>query len=633
VSDSAVRSFLVDCLRGFYRPRPAENAWQWGEKNIWLREVESQDFSGPYTSRLCPYTRFVMEFATGQFSENIKFLPGWEGVEWDEFIVQKSSQGGWTLAVLVVIAFYVAVTKKNVLYAIDSVTEAKRISKSRLQPMLQDCPATRAAISQDEDDMSNLTLFLLGLVVYMIGSFSEGAFANKSVGLAIVDEANVHKRPMPNMPENVDLARDRLKASGGGKLIVISKAATESDVTHREAETGTKHRCFVPCPHCEHYQELVWERIRYDHCKDLAGEYDEGRMLRETFYECELCHKPIEEKHKPWMLDRHEWRQTNPKPKLGKISVPDISDLYSPFEKASWGRLAIEWREAQTSPIKFIRFWTSRLGRSWRMQSSERTAEDIKHLCAEYPRGTCPIEPVLTVVSADTQDEVRKWIKGCFARNGDLYIVDWGVTNSFNELEDVRLEPVPLNVPMDWTAQKGMEGIECVTAIAGIIDEGGHLGDDVRRFCLQHQGTWWPSKGRGRHQIRATVFEASGEVDGTKIPVYHFHDDQIKKLFYIQRIGKASETRGFDKGKPVRAGALRIPTIYLPSLEWLEPELIDELVSERLTKKRGRYGFVEERWEKDPSLPNDWGDAGKGLLVIWHIMEPYITEALKAGES
>jgi phage terminase large subunit GpA-like protein len=621
MNSCSLRDWLVGVFRGYYYPRPPENAWQWGEKNIMLRPEESQDYSGLWESSVNPYVRFMMEFTTGQFSENIEFLPGFENCEWEEFIQMKSSQTGFTLAVLIIIAFIVAVIRKNVLYAIDSRDEARRISKSRLQPILQDCAATRARISEDEDDMSNLTLFLLGLIVYLIGAHSEGAFANKSCSFVFVDEADVHPKPEKGMPETVDLSRDRLKAAGGGKLFLLSKPKTEADVTYREYKTGTQHKCFVPCPHCDHYQELVWERVRFDHCKDLAGEYDAQRVERETFYECELCHKPIHERDKAAMIARHRWRQTNPRPKPGKISA-HISDLYSPFGKSAWGKLAVEWIEAQKSVTKLIKFMTSRLGLPWRLQTSERTASDILNLRASYPRGTCPITPFFSCMAADTQDDVKKWVKGSFAENGDLYIVDWGHTLSFEELNDLLVDPIPLVVPIGWSPAQGLEGVGVDHAKIGIIDEGGHLGSEVRRFCLRSAGKWWPSKGRGGIQVRKTVNESVAQVDGVDLIVYHFDDDDFKKQLYINRIGKAQK---------IRDGKEKLPTIYLP--EELTGEFIDELMSEKLAKEKDHWGFTREKWKKDPSVPNDWGDAIKNLLVIWYVMAPYLLAAKAEAEN
>ena len=621
MTDAEVWAWLVKCLQGFYQPRSKENAWQWGEGKVVLRRQESQDYHGPYDSEMTPYTRFMMEFATGQFSENIEFLPGWENCEWDEYIQMKSSQTGFTLAVMVVIAFIVAVVKKNVLYSIDSREEVKRISKSRLQPILRDCPETAVAISEDEDDFSNLTLFLLGLVIYLIGAHSEGAWANKSCSFVFIDEADVHPEPGPGEAETVDLGRDRLKASGGGKLFLLSKPKTEANITNREYKGGTQHKCFVPCPHCNHFQELVWDRVRFDHCKDLTGEYDTQRVERETYYECEVCHKPIDERHKAEMLKLHRWRQTNPRPQPRKISA-HISDLYSPFEKASWGKLATEWIAAMKSVTKLIHFRTSRLGLPARALTSERSAEDIKRLCGDYSRGTCPVVPFFSAITADTQDDLRKWVKGCFDRAGNLYIVDWGVTLAFDELTDLQADPIPYCVPIGWAPGQSLEGIKTSFPLVGMIDEGGHLGSEVRQFCLRSEGKWWPCKGRGGIQVRRTVYESTASVQGIPIPVYHYDDDDFKKQLYVQRIGKAQE---------IRDGKSKLPGIWLP--KELTGEFIDELVSEKLTKEKDKYGFTREIWKKNPSVPNDWGDAIKELLITWYVMEPYLVAAEKEKEK
>ena len=615
-SEAAVRLWLVRVLQGFYSPRPQGNVTTWAEgpDGIRLRPDESIDFHGAYSTEMTPYVRFIQEFSTGQFSENIEFLPGYENQEWDEFVQMKSSQTGYTLAVLVIIAFFVAVEKKNVLYSIDSREEARRISKKRLQPMLQDCAATRSAISENEDDLSNLTLFLMGLTVWLIGGHSTGAFANKSAGLIVVDEADEHPCPDPNMPTNVDLARDRGKAVASSKFIILSKPSQETGIIFKEFQTGTRHKCFVPCPHCNHFQELVWERVRFDHCKDLAGEYDLQRVKRETFYECEVCHNAIEEKHKPGMLGQHRWRQTNPAPKPGKISA-HISDLYSPFAKSTLGTLAVEWREAQSSPTKLSKFFQSRLGLPSRSNTSIRTASDIMALRGGYKRGTCPIRnPFFASASADTQDDVKKWVTGCFARNGDLYITNWGKSAPFDDLHELLDDPIPCAPPIGWKVDHGFDGIDSVRPLVGVIDEGGHLGNDVHKFCLASHGKWWPLKGRGRGQIRGTVIESQRDVQGVPLTAYHFDDPDFKKQLYLLRIGQH---------KAIREGRKTAPTIYLP--DDLEGEFIDELLSEKLVKEKDKYGFTREIWQKDRTIPNDWGDAIKMLLVSWWIMEPFLT--------
>ncbi|MEI6035789.1 MAG: terminase gpA endonuclease subunit [Verrucomicrobiae bacterium] len=612
-----LRAFLVRAFQGFYQPRSALNPWQWHELHrTELGTAESQDYAGPYDSALAPQNRFFMEFAAGRFSENIEFDQGTPAdAVWRECIIMKSSQVGVTLSLLLVLVWWIAEVRKNVIYAIDTTSEAKRISKARLQPLVRSCPAAASRIQEDEDAMSNLTLYLLGLIVYIIGGAAEGAFQNKTASLGILDEADFHQQPPPGKPNNLDDLRSRMKAVSDAKIYSVSKPKTEEHVTFREWKTGTRHTCRVPCPHCGHYQELIWEGMRYEHLKDMAGDYDLERVKRETFYECESCHGRIEEKNKREMMLAHRWVQTNPHPTPSKISA-HLSDLYSQFPTAAWGILACEYIEGLKSMSKMTAFRTDRLGKPSRLApTGERKPEDILKLRriapTRYNRGTIPERPALMAMGADVQGDVKKWVRGGFLRSGELFIVDWGYTLTFDELIEVASDPIPIGLPFEWPKNKPWDGDTC-RVDQGIIDEG-HIHLEVRRFCLRSDGLFVPSKGRGGIQVRHTVAESPSECDGDELVTYHFDDDAFKKQLYVDRIANLPK---------IIAGKTRTPRMYMP---WeVDAEFSDELCSERLGVESDRMGFHRERWKKDPSTPNDFGDALKQLLVIWYWLSPDI---------
>ncbi len=621
---SAALRFLADTLARIYSPRSGLNAWQWGEKWVKIDSRESIDFQGSWDSGLTPYVRFIMEFVTGEFGPSVEFHPDTPAdAVWDEFILMKSSQLGFTLALLIVLAFWIAEVKQNALYAIDSIEEARKISKTRLQPLLESTEPTAAALEEAEDEQSNLTIFLLALTVYLLGAHGKGAFRNKSVGLAILDELDAY--PLPDADGDshaIDNARARLKAVGGGKLITNSSPETEQHKTAQEEETGTRHRYFVLCPHCQHRQELTWENVRFSHCKDLAGAYDLNRVLAETYYECELCHKAISEDQKPAMIAAGIWRQTNPKPKPGKISA-QISDLYSPFKKASWGRLSVEFIEAQGNPIALANFRKNRLGLPSKLQTDERKPEHIDKLRANYLRGTIPVEPCLVSVTADVQGDVKKWVKCGFLPDGSMYIIDWGACLAFEELSMIAADPVPVGKvsakpgAQRWMPDDGWGGL-AVRGTVGLVDEG-HIHSEVRNFCQRTQQSgdscpYFPAKGRGGIQVRLTVQESLTEALGYPLKAYHFSDDDIKKQLYIARIKR--------RVKPVE-GVIPGPPIYFPL--YVDPEFKAELCSERLMIVKER-GLTREEWKKEPSVPNDWGDALKMQLVIWHVLGPHFKD-------
>lgn len=636
------RQFLAQTLARLYSPRSGLNAWQWGEKWVKLDSRESIDFQGAWDSSLTPYVRFLMEFVTGQFSENVEFHPNTPADSvWEEFILMKSSQLGFTLALLIVLAFWVAEVKQNAIYAIDSIEEARKISKTRLQPLLESCEPTKAALDEAEDEQSNLTLFLLALTVYLVGAHGKAVFRNKSAGLAILDELDAY--PIADDAETNPLgnARARLKAVGNGKLITSSSPETEAHPTAKEEATGTQHRMFLPCPHCDHFQELVWEQVRFGedigrgHGKDLAGGYDLARVERETYYECELCHKRIDEGSKPEMMKRGRFRQTNPKPQPRKISM-QISDLYSPFKKASWGRLAVEFIEAQGNPAALANFNKNRLGKPAKLQTDTRSPAHVEKLRGVYLRGTIPVEPCLVTVTSDVQGDVKKWVKCGWLQNGEMWVIDWGATLSFEELSLVAADPVPIGrfTPghdrKRWCPEDQWDGPTC-TAGVGLIDEG-YITPEVRAFCQRTQQAgdgqclFFPSKGRGGIQVRLTVQESFTESLGLPLRVYHYSDDDIKKLLYIARISRrVKPVQGLEPG----------PRLWLPAIS--DPEFIGELCSEQL-KVVKEAGFSREKWEKNASVPNDWGDALKMQLVLWHVLAPLFkdwqpsTEIDVAGE-
>ena len=149
----SAHAFLIRGFQGFYQPRSALMPWAWHEEQkTELGTEESQDYAGPYDSSLAPQNRFFMEFAAGRFSENIEFHPDTPAdAVWRELIIMKSSQVGVTLAILLTIVWWIAEIRKNVIYAIDTTSEVKRISKARLQPLIKACPAAASMIQENEE--------------------------------------------------------------------------------------------------------------------------------------------------------------------------------------------------------------------------------------------------------------------------------------------------------------------------------------------------------------------------------------------------------------------------------------------------------------------------------------------------
>ncbi|MDR1304272.1 MAG: phage terminase large subunit family protein [Verrucomicrobiales bacterium] len=596
-ADGDVRAFVAGVLGDIYKARTTDNVWQWAENNVFLDESMSPAFPGFYDSSLTPYARLAQEFATDQYTNAEFTVSG--APHFDECVIMKSSQLGLTESVLNIIRYLVANAPCHIAYIIDSFAEAQKMSKTRLQPSLQKCPATAQAISANADDFGNLTMYLRGMVIHMLGSYSSGALANKPIGLIVLDELDKHQPNPRGEAETIDLARDRLKTTGG-KLVALSTPVTDRHVTWREYKTGTQHQLHVPCPHCGDRQPLVFEHVRFAHCKDLTGEYDLERVLRETFYECRACHQPINESQKNRMVAAGVWRQSNPQPIPRKLSV-HISDLYSPF--VAWGKLAVEFIQANRGGdlSKLQHFRNNRLGLPFVQERAEVSGNDVLKLRGAYKRGQCPFAPCLVTMCVDKQEDVLKYTKAGFKPNGEMAVIDYGYTLVDYELLDRADEEIEILGATEKCAVK-----------LGLIDEG-FKALEVRDFVAQTDGRFFASKGRGGIQVKQTVAVSRTPHKDQYLDVYHYDDDNFKKLLYLQRIAK------HDK---IVRGEIRVPRLWLPAD--VEPHFVAELVSEKLVEEADKRGYSRFIWTKKDGDKNDFGDTLKMHLVIWHELEPML---------
>lgn len=641
-----VHAQLAAALSRIYAPACELSCWDWAHANIILTPEESRDHHGPYSGLLTIYIKRLMDFVNAPAEQE------------KEFIIRKSAQLGFTLAYLIIICYLAATRPTHVLFAMDSAKEAKNISL-RIQRLLTTNAALAGVFTDEgEDDLQNLLLRLRGMDVHLSGSGTAGAFANKSVGHAILDELDKHLPSPGGHANTIDLARDRLKKVEQGKLIAGGTPQNWEGETNQNFLTGTREELHVPCPHCGHMQPIRWEQMRFDHCKDLAGAWDYQRVLTETFLECEnkvACSLPIREAHKAKIFHRGKWiahnkGQDDDKPFPGRASIW-INDLYSQDPQTTWGRLAVKWIDAQRSPSKLRNFFNETLGLPKRELKIEITKSDLYKLAGGYAHGCMPKEPAINpdtkaaaiVVCSDVQGTEKKWVKVGFLSSGEAFIIDYGRCLSYteliaiadepvwigferpedNELEAIRTEALAKNLDYYALLRTRFPDRSWHVASVGFIDEG-HETFVVRDFCHSTGDNkanpptpprFFPCKGVSHVSPRELVEEISDKFrtakEGTDAPfitVYHFNDDALKSDLYLGRIGQ------FDA---IVKGKSAVARLWLPA--YAEAEFIDELCQEKRAPIMHR-GKISMMW-LEPKGANDWGDAVKMSGALWHVIK------------
>lgn len=603
---ATVRSRVADVFRGIFRARPRERIVDWARRVIMLSTEESGDFPGRYDPELNSLPTILFD--------------AYESGDYDEAWFKKSSQSGVTLIVLILLTWFSRFVRRNFMYVLDSRDEMKKVSKSRMGPMLAKTGGSADVVSPDPDDMTTLTMFFKGFVGYLLGAQSIGSMANKSVALACCDEIDTYVEENDRAEAGaVHLVRDRLKKQMNSFFIGLSKPRNWEDTTNQEYLTGTRHKCFVPCPHCGYMQELVWDRIIFGQCKRENGTYDFDRVLTETYYQCMGCDAPIHEHHKPEMIARREWRRTNfgqdkwqPVPR--KFSC-EITDLYSTFPKATWGILAKEWIEAQGNIQAIKRFKRGRLAQAWEDKKPEVREDDVLRCIGDYvyEQGHCPVAPDLVLLDSDRQEDVWKWVKTAWRLDvvDECFVVDQGECGTWEDLMREADRPVIVDHWGD-TPEKDRENPIVLT---GFIDEG-HKTNTVRKLCLstgrivQLKGKselvlrFYPVKGRGGMQVRDMIWDVESKTDeGFPITVYHISDDDFKSMLYEEAInGRVRVKKQKERGELALAPLLHI-------FQNPNPKFISELCQERRKPAIVRNKPVLI-WA-EPKGKNDWGDGLK----------------------
>ena len=140
---AAIRAWVAGAPAGIYTPEPNEEIYEWAERTMRIPGTENEEMAGMlWTSATTPYVRDLMKWAK---------RPG-KG----EFWIKKSSQVGFTMAVLLIICWMVVHRPGNIAYALDSIDEARKLSRTRLQKWIEENRLLEE-IGEEADALNNLT--------------------------------------------------------------------------------------------------------------------------------------------------------------------------------------------------------------------------------------------------------------------------------------------------------------------------------------------------------------------------------------------------------------------------------------------------------------------------------------------
>jgi len=593
------------------RPEPRTSVAQWSEDHRRLSRVASSE-PGRWRNARTPYLVEIMEV----LSVTSPVTDVW---------FMKATQVGATECGNNWVGSVIHKNPAPMMVVFPTSATAKRQSKQRIAPMLEETPALINAVKKPRArDSGNTTLLkeFVGGILILAGANSAKELRSSPVKNLFLDEIDEYPADLDNQGDPLLLAEKRTSNFARRKRFKVSTPTVKG---HSRIERGfnrsDQRYYFVPCPHCAHEQKLVWDQMRWStrkvlehHCRgcgevhvagvlpgalsctcDSCGlvadleqhplnERDTGE-LDAVHYECESCHEPIAEHHKTAMLAGGRWIATAPGP--NKDVGFHLNALYSPLGWYSWTEAVTDRLEAEGNPAD-LKVWTNTvLGLTYSVDADQPDTDLLAGRLSDYRIGQVPAGALFLTAAVDVQkDRLEIKVKG-WGRGEESWLIDWqqiyGNPNQpevWNALDDLRAKRYPhafgADLPIEMTA----------------IDSGGHHTHEVYNYVRRRRRVM-AVKGastRGKAVLsRPSLVDvkASGKVHKRGVKLWLIGTDTAKKTIY-------GRLKIIDAGRP---GYMHFP-------HGLPVDYFDQLTAEKIITRYVR-GFEVHDFDKEPNARNE----------------------------
>ncbi|KKM75660.1 hypothetical protein LCGC14_1388010 [marine sediment metagenome] len=391
---TAARAFDIyrDAWRAAFKPEPLLTVSEWAERYRVLSSRASAE-PGPWRTSRTPYLKEIMDcLSPSSPIERVVFMKGAQlgateaGNNWLGYIIDQAP--GPALMVL------------------PTVETAKRNSKQRIAPLIEETPALRGKVKDPRRRDSGNTVLskeFPGGILVMTGANSAIGLRSMPARFLFLDEVDAYPPDADGEGDPIELAVQRTVTFARRKIFLVS-TPTIADVSRIEAAylESDQRRYWVPCPDCGTFQVLKWANVRWP--KDRP---------QEAAYACEACGVLVPEHRKAAMLRGGAWRAEAPGD--GKTAGFWLSSLYSPPGWYAWADAARDFLAAKDLPERLKTWVNLCLAECWRERGEAPDWARLRDRAEPYPIGRVPRGGLYLTAGGDVQ-----------ARRIEVEIVAWG---------------------------------------------------------------------------------------------------------------------------------------------------------------------------------------------------------------
>lgn len=473
-------ALVTSVFAEFMRPPADLTVSEWADAERMLSGKASSE-PGPWRTARTPYLRAIMDdlSARSRVQEVVVMFAAQLG---------KSESGmNWV--------GYIIDQEPGPLMLVQPTTDmAKRFSRQRVTPMLEETPALRRKVKENRSrDDANTTLMkdFTGGVLVISGANSAASLRSMPVRYLFLDEIDAYPLDVDGEGDPVALAEKRTSTFGRRKVLKVSTPTTK-DFSRIEAAylASDRRRYLVECPQCGERQPLAWgadkdHGIKWD--KDAEG----APILSSVHYVCAVTGCCIEEHHKPALLAGGRWEAGAESSRPGRLTGYHLNALYAPLGWVGWGDLVQQWHEAQLAAksgdvSKLKTFVNTALAETWEEQGDKVAHHELARRAEDFPLGSVPVGGMLLTQGVDVQgDRIERRVWG-YGRGQESWLVDREIIYGDPAIEEGQPGSVwtvlteRLRTPLSHAAG----GALVIAATA--IDSGGHHTQQVYAYARAH---------------------------------------------------------------------------------------------------------------------------------------------------
>jgi phage terminase large subunit GpA-like protein len=582
---------------GGYDSLEIENIWQqavkpdpyllvseWADKYRLLSPKSAAE-PGRWRTARTPYLREIMDhLAPSSPVQRIVFMKG--------------SQVGGTECGNNWIGYVIHAAPGPMMAVAPTVELAKRHSKQRIDPLLNDVPELREKVRPArERDSGNTILskdFLGGLLI-MTGANSAVGLRSMPARYLFMDEIDAYPGDVDGEGDPILLAERRSATFKRRRKIFMVSTPTVKGLSRvqREFEKSDQRFFHVPCPECDHFQPLRFTQLRWPENEPQKAEYV-----------CESCGCLIAEHHKTAMLALGEWRATA-ETTDGTIGY-HLSSLYSPIGWFSWGDAAAMFEDAKRNPDLMKGFVNTVLGEPYEESSDAPEWQRLYERRQTYVQGVVPMGGLFLTAGVDVQKDRLECEIVAWGRNKENWSVDYVILDGDTARPEIwkRLDTEVLQ--RDWPHATGHTMPIRVMAV-----DSGYATQDVYGFVRNHPQAVWGGNGarasqprtavavKGRDPETALILSVSKADTGGKrrgLRVWNVSGPVAKMELYRWLKLEWPTDREIAEGAVFPPGSCHFPQYG--------EEYFKQLTAERRVIRVVK-GFPHATWEKDPSRNNE----------------------------